>query len=79
MVRDPLCPHRVRKNNGNWWQEGLVALTSHTKKGDRQDYLAAGMDACLSKPIRGRELYAVLAPFLAVDEVGEEPIAAARA
>ena len=27
-------------------------------------YIAAGMDAYVSKPIRGRELHAVLAPFL---------------
>jgi CheY-like chemotaxis protein len=70
---------RIRKLQGPSAEVPIVALTSHTKKGDRQDYLAAGMDACLSKPIRGRELYAVLAPFLAVDEGGEEPIAAARA
>ncbi len=70
---------RIRKLQGPSAEVPIVALTSHTKKGDCQDYLAGGMDACLSKPIRGRELYAVLAPFLAVDEDGEEPIAAARA
>ncbi|MGZ5849138.1 MAG: response regulator [Methyloceanibacter sp.] len=70
---------RIRKLQGPSAEVPVVALTAHTKKGDREDYLAAGMDACVSKPIRGRELYAALAPFLAVDEGGEEPIAAARA
>ena len=37
-------------------------------KGDRQDYLAAGLDAYVSKPVRGRELYAALAPYLADEE-----------
>jgi CheY-like chemotaxis protein len=49
----------------------IVALVS-AKKGDRGVYLSAGMDAYVSKPIRGRELYRVLAPFLAKD-AGEEP------
>jgi CheY-like chemotaxis protein len=35
-------------------------------------YLAAGMDAYVTKPIRGRELYAVLAPLLGGSK--EEPI-----
>jgi CheY-like chemotaxis protein/nitrogen-specific signal transduction histidine kinase len=70
---------RIRKLQGPSAEVPIVALTAHTKKGDREDYLAAGMDACVSKPIRGRELYAALAPFLAVDEGGEEPITAARA
>jgi CheY-like chemotaxis protein len=34
---------------------------------------AAGMDAYVSKPIRGHELYRVLAPFLA-GKTGSEPI-----
>jgi CheY-like chemotaxis protein len=33
-------------------------------QGDCGAYIAAGMDAYVSKPIRGRELYAALAPFL---------------
>jgi len=49
----------------------IVALVS-AKNGDRGVYLSAGMDAYVSKPIRGRELYRVLAPFLAKD-AGDEP------
>ncbi len=43
----------------------IVALVSNAKKGDCGAYLSAGMDAYVAKPIRGRELYRVLAPFLA--------------
>ena len=70
---------RIRKMQGPSAEVPIVALTAHAMKGDREDYLAAGMDGYISKPIRGRELFAALAPFLAVDEGGEGPLTAARA
>jgi CheY-like chemotaxis protein len=42
----------------------IVALTANAMKGDRETYLNAGMDAYVSKPIRGRELYDQIAAFL---------------
>jgi CheY-like chemotaxis protein len=50
----------------------IVALIAHGMQSDSGAYIAAGMDAYVSKPIRGRELYAVLAPFLGGAK--EEPI-----
>ena len=49
----------------------LVALVS-VRGDNRGAYLAAGVDAYASKPIRGRELHRVLARFLREGE-GEEP------
>jgi CheY-like chemotaxis protein len=42
----------------------VVALTAHAMKGDRQRFLASGMDEYLSKPIRVRELMAVVAALI---------------
>jgi len=39
----------------------VVALTAHALKGDRERYLAAGMDDYLTKPLRSADLDRVLA------------------
>jgi CheY-like chemotaxis protein/nitrogen-specific signal transduction histidine kinase len=55
---------RIRSLNAPSSQVPIVALIAHGRTADCGAYLAAGMDAYVTKPIRGRELYAVLAPFL---------------
>ena len=63
---------RIRTLHAPSSQVPIVALVAHGLKADCGAYLAAGMDAYVSKPIRGRELHAALAPFLAADK--GEPI-----
>ncbi len=59
---------RVRLLHGPAAEVPIIALTAKAMKGDREKFLASGMNGYVSKPIRGRELHAALAPFLALDE-----------
>jgi len=49
----------------------IVALTAHAMKGDREKCLAAGMDGYLSKPLRAREMIALIEKLC-------EPVTTAR-
>src|SRR3972149_3859581 len=55
---------RIRSLHAPSSQVPIVAPIAHGMQSDCATYLAAGMDASVSKPIRGRELYAALAPSL---------------
>jgi CheY-like chemotaxis protein len=46
----------------------VVALTAYALEGDRERFLAAGMDGYLSKPIRARELERTLAEFFSRED-----------
>jgi CheY-like chemotaxis protein/nitrogen-specific signal transduction histidine kinase len=63
---------RIRGLHAPSSQVPIVALIAHGMTSDCGAYLAAGMDAYVTKPIRGRELYAALAPFLGGAK--EEPV-----
>jgi len=45
----------------------IVALTAHALKGDSEQCLRAGMDHYLSKPLRSRDLYALLQQLFPAD------------
>ena len=42
----------------------IIALTANTMEGDKEKFLALGMDGYVSKPIDEDELYSALVEFL---------------
>jgi signal transduction histidine kinase/ActR/RegA family two-component response regulator len=57
----PATTRRLRAELPPERQPFVVALTAHTLAETREEFFAAGMDACLAKPLRPAELSAVLA------------------
>ena len=52
---------RQREAAEGTWRIPIIALTANAMQGDRERYLAAGMDAFLAKPYDGASLLATLA------------------
>jgi two-component system sensor histidine kinase/response regulator len=54
-----------KKEKGSGWHTPIVAVTANVMKGDREKYLASGMDGYLAKPIRPLQLDELLVNHMA--------------
>ncbi len=54
----------IRASAGPEAEMPIVALTANAMKGDRETYLAAGMDGYVSKPISAKDLFAAIAGYM---------------
>jgi len=60
----PQIAKRIRSMHAPSSEVPIVAITALGATDSDQDYVAAGINAWVSKPIQGRALYAGLVPFL---------------
>ncbi|MGD9869243.1 MAG: response regulator [Hyphomicrobiales bacterium] len=58
------CTRRIRALSGPKARLPIVALTANAMKGDRESYLAAGMDGYVSKPVSAKDLHDAIAALL---------------
>ena len=61
---------RIRATPGAMQRTPIVALTANTLKGDREEYIAAGMDDYVAKPVGVEALSAVIARNVTEDREG---------
>lgn len=66
---------KIRRLPGEVCHIPIIALTANAMKGDRESYLAAGMDDYVSKPIDEAVLMAALARWSAIKTDAKAPLA----
>ncbi|MCB0209952.1 MAG: response regulator [Anaerolineae bacterium] len=59
-IMDGLQATEAIRQNPNWQHIPIIAMTAHAMTGDRERFLAAGMNDYLSKPISPRKLFTLI-------------------
>lgn len=65
---------RLRQNKA-FYQTPIIAVTAYSIAGNVEEYLKAGFDAFLAKPLNRREFHATLAEQLDIVESGDLAVA----
>jgi signal transduction histidine kinase/ActR/RegA family two-component response regulator len=61
VMDGPTTIARIRRSDKDWASVPVIALTADAMSGDKERYLAMGMDGYLSKPLAERDLLAEIA------------------
>ncbi len=64
VMDGPTATGLIRLHEAGRWHTPIVALTANAMVGDRERYLATGMDGYVSKPINRLELYETIEKLL---------------
>jgi signal transduction histidine kinase/CheY-like chemotaxis protein/HPt (histidine-containing phosphotransfer) domain-containing protein len=78
-VMDGYEATRKLRDDGRYRKLPIIALTANAMTTERERCRVAGMDGYLAKPVRARDLFAVLAMHLRPREVGQSLAAVAEA
>ena len=65
---------RSRERNGRGGHVPIIALTAYALKGDRDRFLASGMDDYLTKPIQQRDLFDAIARVVRANPMVAGPV-----
>jgi CheY-like chemotaxis protein len=71
-VMDGYAATRALRQQPQWRELPVIAMTANAMVGDREKVLAAGMNDHVAKPIKVEELFATLARWVRPAVVGPE-------
>ena len=66
---------RSMQQDGKWPHTPIIAMTANAMNGDRERYLAAGLDGYISKPIEAGRTFAEIARVLGISDMAHQQLA----
>ena len=77
-IESGLCPERGQAADEGYHlgpgRVPIIGLTAHAAQKDLVRFVAAGMDACISKPFNAAELLRLMETLTAVEGSGQEEV-----